>query len=156
GADAVFIMGYDYRTDGAGNAGSISPLTGPKYDLTDTVNAYTARISPSKVILGVPYYGRAWSTSSDRVNATTLSGAKYGYSSTPTYVDALSYASAHGRRYDSVEQAPWTAYRKQTCTTTYGCVTSWRELYYDDSTSLRLRYDLVNRTELRGAGIWAL
>lgn len=156
GADAVFIMGYDYRTDGAAYAGSISPLTGPRYDLTDTVKAYTAKISPSKVILGVPYYGRAWSTSSDTLNASTLSGAKYGYPSSPTYGQALDLVNAHGRRWDAVEQAPWTAYRKQTCTSTYGCVTAWRELYYDDAASLRLRYDLVNRTELRGAGIWAL
>jgi spore germination protein YaaH len=156
GADAVFIMGYDYRTDSAAYAGSISPLTGPKYDLTDTVKAYTARISPSKVILGVPYYGRAWSTSSDKLNASTLSGAKYGYPASPTYGQVMDLVAAHGRRYDSVEQSPWTAYRKQTCTSTYGCVTSWRELYYDDAASLRLRYDLVNRSELRGAGIWAL
>ncbi|HET7182547.1 MAG TPA: glycosyl hydrolase family 18 protein, partial [Candidatus Limnocylindrales bacterium] len=156
GADAVFIMGYDYRTDGSSYAGSIDPLAGPKYDLTDTVKAYTAKISPSKVILGVPYYGRAWSTSSDRLNASTLSGAKYGYPSAPTYGQALDLVNAHGRRYDSVEQSPWTAYRKQTCTSQYGCVTAWRELYYDDATSLRLRYDLVNRTALRGAGIWAL
>ena len=46
-------------------AGSISPLSGPVYDLTDTVKAYTALISPSKVILGVPWYGRAWSTPTD-------------------------------------------------------------------------------------------
>ena len=156
GADAVFVMGYDYRTDGASYAGSISPLTGPKYDLTDTVKAYLAKVSPSKIILGVPYYGRAWSTSSDKLNASTLSGAKYGYPSTPTYGDAVGYAASYGRRYDSVEQTPWTAYRKQTCTSTYGCVTAWRELYYDDAASLRLRYDLVNRSELRGAGIWAL
>ena len=31
---------------------------------TDTVKAYTARIPASKMILGVPYYGRAWSTAS--------------------------------------------------------------------------------------------
>lgn len=156
GADAVLIMGYDYRTDAAPNAGSIDPLAGPGYDLGDTVKAYLAKVSPSKVILGVPYYGRAWSTSSDKPNATTVSGAKYGYPASPTYGEALDLVTAHGRRYDSVEQSPWTAYRKDTCTRTYGCVSAWRELYYDDAASLRLRYDLVNRTELRGVGIWAL
>lgn len=156
GADAVFIMGYDYRTASSSVAGSISPLTGPRYDLTDTVKAYTAKISPSKIILGVPYYGRAWSTSSDSLNATTLSQAKYGASASPTYGQAMDLVAQYGRRWDAVEQTPWTAYRKQTCTTTYGCVTSWRELYYDDAASLRLRYDLVNRTNLRGVGIWAL
>ena len=71
GADAIFIMGYDYRTAGAAYAGSIDPLSGPAYDLQDTVNAYAARVPPSKLILGVPWYGRAWSTVSDQVNAKT-------------------------------------------------------------------------------------
>ncbi|HUG29601.1 MAG TPA: glycosyl hydrolase family 18 protein [Candidatus Limnocylindria bacterium] len=155
-ADAVFIMGYDYRTASSSVAGSISPLTGPRYDLTDTVKAYMAKVSPSKIILGVPYYGRAWSTSSDSLNASTLSQAKYGASASPTYGQAVDLVTQHGRRWDSVEQTPWTAYRKQTCTSTYGCVTSWRQLYYDDAASLKLRYDLVNKSDLRGVGIWAL
>ena len=156
GADAIFIMGYDYRTSSASQAGSISPLSGPVYDLTDTVAAYAARVSPSKLILGVPYYGRAWSTDSSLLHANNISSTKYGTSVTSTYGTAVSLAAEHGRRYDSTEQAPWTAYQRQTCTETYGCVTAWRELYYDDAASLGLRYDLVNRTGLRGAGIWAL
>ena len=51
-ADAIFVMGYDYRTSGSGTAGSIDPLSGPSYDLADTVRAYTARVSPSRIILG--------------------------------------------------------------------------------------------------------
>jgi len=156
GADAIFIMGYDYRGSSASTAGSISPLSGPVYDLTDTVNAYAARVSPSKLILGVPYYGRAWSTDSDALHANNISGTKYGTSVTAIYETAADLAAQHGRRYDSVEQAPWTAYQKETCTSTYGCVTAWRELYYDDAASLKLRYDLVNSKNLRGAGIWAL
>jgi spore germination protein YaaH len=155
-ADALMIMGYDYRTMRGATAGSISPLTGPHYDLNDTIAAYTNRISPSRIILGLPYYGRAWSTSSDDPHATNISGTKYGRSVNVTYTSAIKYAADHGRRWDSIEQAPWTAYKKQTCTTTYGCVTSWRELYYDDAQSLGLKYDLVNRAGLRGAGIWAL
>lgn len=156
GADAVLVMGYDYRTAGASVAGSISPLSGPVYDLTDTIRAYTSRISPSKVILGVPYYGRAWSTSTSALHARTLPAEKYGGSAEPSYAQAVALVTDNGRRWDSVEQAPWTAYRKRTCTARFGCVTSWRQLYYDDAASLRLRYDLVNRTNLRGAGIWAL
>jgi putative cell wall-binding protein/spore germination protein YaaH len=153
-ADAVLIMGYDYRGSGSSRAGSIDPLTGPTYDLTDTVNAYLARTSPSKIILGVPYYGRAWSTASDASNAPTLAqNSSNGYSSSATYTLAASLAAANGRRWDSIEQSPWTAYRRSNCS---GCPTVWRELYYDDTSSLGLRYDLVNRKGLRGAGIWAV
>jgi spore germination protein YaaH len=156
GADAIFIMGYDYRGSSSSSAGSISPLSGPVYDLTDTVAAYTARVSPSKLILGVPYYGRAWSTSGDGPHAANISGAQYGSSVTAMYTTAADLAAQYGRRYDSEEQAPWTAYTREICTETYGCVTTWRELYFDDAASLSLRYDLVNRAGLRGAGIWAL
>jgi spore germination protein YaaH len=156
GADAVFVMGYDYRTATSSVAGSISPLTGPVYDLNDTVKAFTSKISPSKVVLGVPWYGRAWSTSTNDPHAKNISGTKYGAVAEPTYAQAVDLLGADGRRWDSIEQAPWTAYHKKTCTAQYGCVTSWRELYVDDAASLKLRYDLVNRASLRGVGIWAL
>ncbi len=40
---------------------------------------------------------------------------------------------------------------------TYGCVTSWRQLYYDDAETLAAKYDLVNQLRpARRAAIWAL
>ena len=157
GADAVFVMGYDYRTASAGRAGSIDPLAGPAYDLADTVRTYTARVPAGKVILGVPYYGRAWSTTTDALNAPTRDNtAKYGSSVAVNYENAVELAAEHGRRYDTTEVSAWTAYRKKTCTSAYGCVTSWRQVYYDDAATLKARYDLVNRAGLRGTGMWAL
>ena len=38
----------------------------------------------------------------------------------------------------------------------HGCVTSWRQVYFDDAQALKSRYDLVIRNRLRGSGIWAL
>ena len=156
GADAVVIMGYDYRTADSSAAGSISPLSGPVYDLNDTIRAFTARVPASRLILGVPYYGRAWSTATSELHSTTLNPAKYGAVAEPHYTHAADLAAAYGRRYDRVEEAPWAAYRRRTCTAAHGCVTSWRQMYYDDAASLKLRYDLVNWAGLRGAGIWAL
>ena len=156
GADAIFIMGYDYRTAGTSYAGSIDPLSGPAYDLQDTINAYAARVSPSKLILGVPWYGRAWSTVSDQVNAKNQSGTKYGSSNTVVLDTALDYSKQYGRRWDTREQSTWVAYQRQNCSSTYGCVTSWRQLYFDDGPAVKARYDMINRMGLRGAGIWAL
>ena len=156
GADAVLVMAYDYRTANSNVAGSISPLTGPAYDLYDTVKAYTKLVSPSKVILGVPWYGRAWSTPTNDPHAKNISGGRYPGVAEPTYAQAADLLAAYGRHWDAVEQSPWTSYRRQKCAPRFGCVTSWRELYVDDAASLKLRYDLVNRAELRGVGIWAL
>ena len=55
-----------------------------------------------------------------------------------------------------LERSPYVAYRRQNCTSAYGCVTSWRQVYYDDVASLKQRYAIVNDYGLRGAGMWAL
>jgi flagellar hook assembly protein FlgD len=149
-------MGYDYRTASSNPVGAVAPLSGPTYDVGNTVAAFVSRLSPSKIILGVPYYGRAWSTDHSWIHATNVSGTKNGASTTVVYGTARQYAADHGRRWDPVEGVPWTAYQRQNCTAAYGCVNSWREIYYDDAQSLGLKYDLINRYGLRGAGIWAL
>ena len=156
GADAVVVMGYDYRSSSSSPVGSIAPIGGPTYDIGDTLRAYLADVPASKVILGVPYYGRAWSTSTSKLHAKNISGTKNGTSVTVTYETAREFAVAHGKNYDTVEGVAWTVYRRENCTAKYGCVNPWRQLYYDDTTALKAKYDLVNRYGLRGAGIWAL
>ena len=136
--------------------GSVAPLGGPGYDIGDTIRAYVGRIPASKVILGVPYYGRAWSTSTSALGSRNISGTKYGASTTVVYTTAREYAVDHGKQWDPVEGVAWTVYRRENCTATYGCVKPWRQLYYDDAKALGLKYDAVNRYNLRGAGIWAL
>jgi len=156
GADAIVIMGYDYKGSSSGTAGSVAPIGGPVYDIADTLAAYTSRVPASKLILGVPYYGRAWSTATSALNSPTSSSAKYGSSVSVLYGTALDLASTNGRRYDPVEGAAWTTYQRENCSATYGCVTGWRQLYFDDAQALAAKYDLVNQYDLRGAGIWAL
>lgn len=155
-ADAVFVMGYDYRTSSSSTSGSIDPLSGPGYDLADTIREYTARISPSRVILGVPWYGRAWSTASSSPRAKNISGDAYGPSTAVNYQDIPALVKRYGRHWDPVEQSPYIVYRRQNCTPTYGCVTAWRQVWYDDAVSIERRYQLVNDYGLRGAGVWAL
>jgi flagellar hook assembly protein FlgD len=104
----------------------------------------------------VPYYGRAWSTSSSALNATTVSAATYGASVAVLYETALQFATDYGRQYDPVEGVAWTSYQRENCSATYGCVTATRELYFDDAESLAAKYDLVNGYDIRGVGIWAL
>ncbi len=156
GADAIFIMGYDYRAASSATVGSIAPTGGPTYDVRDTLISYLGRVPASKLILGVPYYGRAWSTATNLLDAKNISGTKYGASTSVTYATARQFLVANGRRYDAAEGVAWTVYKRQNCTTAYGCVTPWRQLYVDDAAALSAKYALVNSYGLRGAGIWAL
>ncbi|MBJ7598359.1 MAG: hypothetical protein JF922_09780 [Candidatus Dormibacteraeota bacterium] len=159
--DAMFVMAYDMVFgDLSGQAGPNSPLRPyPPYDDTDAVNQYLSKSPASRVILGVPYYGYKWSTTSSQPNAGTSSGA-----SAETYGSAvtdLACVSAHGMQlashWDGTGASPWASWFSPSsgdpCGASHG---SWRELYYDDATSLGFKYDLVNGSNLRGTGMWAL
>ena len=100
----------------------------------------------------MPYYGRAWSTASSDLNASTVSSAKYGSSVAVLYDTAQQFATDNGRQYDPVEGVAWTTYVRQNCTTTYGCVNATRQLYFDDSQPLAAPYALVTSYNLRGLG----
>jgi flagellar hook assembly protein FlgD len=149
-------MGYDYRGAGAANAGSIDPLVSQAFytDLTRALGRYLALTTPGHLLLGLPYYGRAWSTASNTPNAPTLpQNDQNGYSVSAPYDVAVGLAETNGRQWDPTESSAWTTYQKQNCST---CPNVWRELYYDDAQSLAARYQLVLTDNLRGAGMWAL
>jgi spore germination protein YaaH len=158
-ADAVFIMGYNFRGGTPATTGSIDPLTSPTiYDLTSAVDAFTAQVDPSKVILGLPWYGEAWSTgTSTALDAPPGDLTAYGqpaevYYSTAAGLAAMSDSTHLGTLYDPGEQTAWTAYYGN-----YGGTQStWRELYFDDARALGAKCAAIDGWNLRGAGIWAL
>jgi spore germination protein YaaH len=147
-ANAIYIMGYQYRGNWSYRAGSTAPVDSYLYDLRETVRAYLARAPASKVILGVPYYGYTFSTVGPELNSRTT-----GYARSVLYAAALRYGDLYGRNYDPVEEVTWTAYRYRPCST---CTSSWRQTYFETERSLGAKYDLVNANDLRGTGIWAL
>jgi spore germination protein YaaH len=153
--DAFFVMAYDMApSNQPGQAGPNAPLAGFTYNDSDAVAQYLAKASPSKVILGVPYYGYKWSTSGSGLYAKATSGA-----TADAYLNIQAdYACAKmTRAYDDRSKTPWTAWFSPGSGDPCGANrNSWRELYYDDAGSLGLKYDLVNARGLRGTGMWAL
>lgn len=148
-ADAIFVMGYDYSWSGSSRAGGVDPMSSSyMLDVNDSVNDFLSLTSGSKLIWGVPYYGRTWHTTSTALNAPTVSGAS-GSSKAYYYTGAKSLAATHGRRWDAVGQVPWFAYYDSTAK-------SYIEGYYDDPTSLGVRYDMINRRGIGGVGMWHL
>jgi hypothetical protein len=153
-ADAAVLMGYEYRTSGSRIAGSVAPLRDPDdLDLRDSVKLVLARTPPDRVILALPWYGRAWSTRSDEVGSTTRTNERFIAPSSALYRSALARAAVAGRRYDRKQASAWSVYESRACET---CPLSWRQLWYDDVDSVRTKVDLALRKELRGVGIWAL
>ena len=162
--DAMFVMAYDMNSsDTPGQAGANAPLDGPwQYTDTSSVAQYLSKASAAKVILGVPYYGRKWCTLDNQANSAARS-CPDGASSpmATTYSQVLSDLSCGAQQlqqwWDANAQSPWASWFSPAASDPCGGNhNSWRELYYDNAASLGLKYDLVNRNNLRGTGMWAL
>jgi spore germination protein YaaH len=161
--DSFFVMAYDLEYSNYArpplNCSSFclsptAPLTGYYYNDISTVNQYVQLTPPSKVILGVPYYGRK-----SCVAGATPSATPTGSVVADTYLDAVGESTApgvqpgsfamHRDANDGAGKERWDTW----VNTTMNCT---RELYWDDVTSLGAKYDLVNNSNLRGVGLWNL
>ena len=78
-ADAIFVMGYDFRHRQLVDRRAPSRrCRAPATTWRTRSGRTSARVPGSRLILGIPWYGRAWSTATDKPRSRTLSGAKYG------------------------------------------------------------------------------
>lgn len=155
--DSFVVMAYDsVFSNMPGQAGPNSPLNGWTYNDTVDVSQYLTKAPASKIILGVPYYGYVWSTVDGSPYSKTVSGGQ-----------AISYTGAVGNLtcggiaqkigWDTTGQSPWAAWWSPSSGDPCGDnVGMPREMYFDNATSLGIKYDLINSNNLRGVGIWAL
>lgn len=156
--DAMLVMAYDFHGPNSTVIAPTSPLNGyPSnywYDVTTAVNDYLGKVSPDKIILGVPYYGVKMSTADSSENSSSLgNGANPSYAVTRSDIACLG-ASTGWDNAGKVARAYWFSdSSKSSCGTVWN---QWRQIYYDDPAALGHKYDLVNSKNLKGIGIWAL
>lgn len=146
--DALYLMGYHYAGWWSKVAGSTAPLGGPRYDLVDTVRLLRRYVPADRIIVGVPYYGHLWPTTSSAVHARTT-----GQGTDLRVSTALALATAHGLRWDPVEHVAWSRWQVRDCST---CALHWVELYFDDPRAAADKWAWVNRAGLLGTGIWTI
>jgi spore germination protein YaaH len=143
--DYFVIMGYDYYYGGSSTAGATDPLYDNSYCLTNTLTYYLKQgVTPSKLILGLPYYGYSYPTSSSAIHSTTTgSGSAVlfktvlansnGYYSTPIW-DSASYTNYYN----------------------YQISSAWHQCWIDNYYTMGKRIDMVNQRGIGGIGMWAL
>jgi hypothetical protein len=136
--DAFFVMAYDM--DDSSTPSPTAALTGPGFTDVDALQQYTSVVPPSKVILGVPYYGYDWPTTGPAQGDPATGG--------PTPVSYAQIVSAdHPVYWDPVTQTPWTSYQLGA---------QWHQVWFDDATSLALKAQLADSYHIAGLGVWAL
>jgi spore germination protein YaaH len=161
--DSFFVMAYDLEYSNFYRAptnctsfclGPTAPLTGYYYNETTTAAQYVAAVPSSKVILGVPYYGRKSCVGPGVPNSYPTSGIVADSYLDATgestyYLTAPGTYSVHRDPNDPAGQERYDTWLN----TQLNCT---RELYWDDTVSLAPKYALVNQDNLRGVGIWSL
>ncbi len=152
--DWFFVMGYDYFWSGSTYAGpsgilrvSNDWLGKTSLSSTRTLAEYTSKIAPAdrkKLIWGVPYYGREWTTTSGTIASATIdSVGSVTYSQAKKDL-AAGFAEAF---WDEGTKTPWYRWKE-------GSV--WHQVYFDDAKSLAAKYELALSQDVGGVGMWAL
>ena len=147
--DLFIIMGYDYYYSGSATAGPGDPLynfqTSYNYTLTKSITFYLNKgVSNSKLLLGLPYYGREWSTNSGITPSSTT-----GSSNSVFYNEFRNNLNAYynNRQWDINSFSAWYPSQR---------AGQWWQCFINDTYSMRKRFDLVNQRGIGGIGIWAL
>ncbi len=136
--DAFFVM--EYNPNLAAAQGPSSPLTSGMFSDQTAVDEYAAVVPPSKVILGVPFFGIDWPTTDGTLDATATGPA------TDVSLGDID-ASGHPQYWDPVTDSGWTSYQVGT---------QWHETFFEDPASLYEAAQLAQAHGLAGVGIWTL
>lgn len=156
--DKFIVMSYDYYTGGSDSAGPVAPMNGystKKYffDVSTTYSDLSKLISSDKIIMGVPYYGYDWPVK-DKTNPRSLALAQSdanGYVETLSYGRARSEANFSGENchFDELAQQQWCGYTDPE-------TGKDRVAWFENTQSIKVKYDFAKSQNLAGIGIWSL
>lgn len=161
--DRIRIMAYDYSWT---VPGPIGPLPWAERIVKFAVSV----MSPSKVQLGIPTYGRNW-VRRDAANRRLVTGScpvdnkadynRYTYSSSEigSFMSRVGVAKA-SVQWSATSKEHWFRYsRVYAGKTSAGAATScrvYREVWFGDADSVSARMTLVGKYHLAGVAFWTL
>lgn len=149
--DFFMVMAYDFYWNGSSVAGPVAglfPMTaGYNYSVTRTVSWYLSQGAPKeKIVLGLPYYSRDWPVTGELAPSATT-----GEATALTYRQIRNnYAGFYSDQFRRFEPNSFANYYS------YKYSNDWHQCFSDDVHSFNRYYNLVDRFDLKGAGIWAL
>ncbi len=145
--DQLFIMGYDFYWSTAPTAGPTGLLYtgaiwGSRCNSRTIIDYLASGAARSKLILGVPYYGFRYPTTSNSYPSSTT-----GSGTSRTYTNAKNEANTYGWNWDSHSFSRYFMYQSGG---------QWYQTWWHDSLSLAWMYRTVLMQGIAGVGMWAL
>ena len=146
--DYFVVMTYDYTMPGSNISGPNSPLRGSgdiiEHDIIKNIAEITKQIPPSKILLGIPFYGYEWDTVDTTKYAPSLARG--------------SLASLE-RIQQMIDNKTFELIWDRNSLTPYGVASESgkiSQIYIENETSIRLKLEFVKSANLGGIAIWAL
>jgi len=150
--DYLVIMAYDFHRQSSNLSGPVAPLFGGKKywdtDISQALQAYVKIMPSQKILLGIPFYGYEWRTTSADSQAPTFpnTGSTASYDRVQELLrDSAGLGLVEGWNEDAL--SPYLTYTED------GRIYT---IYYENSRSLSYKLDFVNQLDLGGVAIWAL
>lgn len=154
--DQLFVMAYDFHYPNSDRAGPVAPINRDpaftSYDINTMLRDYLKTIPPNKLILGVPYYGYNWIVEEPTAFAVRMPGNDYiGYTISETYEGLMDriLETQPNVQWDTVAKVPYFTYISES-------TGHYRVVYFENTDSLKAKYELAKTYQLGGVGIWAL
>jgi spore germination protein YaaH len=148
--DYLFVTCYDYFGSWSSVTGPSSPFSGTQPFLTHnvmtTINEDYKNVDRNKLILGLPYYGNWWQTKS-KEPYTPIDSISGKWIKSLYYNEIINSYSQKEKVRDSISGTPFLRWQEES---------NWNQIWYDDDTSIGVKYDFALQKNLKGIGIWAL
>ena len=151
--DYVVVMAYDFHRSSSQKAGPVAPLFGGKDfwegDINNYLQAFVAAMPSEKILLGVPFYGYEWQTTSRESGSHTFpnTGTTASYKRVTELLENNRDTLKVQEHWNEDALSPYISYIED------GDI---YVIYYENSRSISYKLDYVNQLELGGIAIWAL
>jgi spore germination protein YaaH len=150
--DYFVVMAYDFHRRSSQQAGPVAPLFGGNelwsQDINHYLKSFLSVVSNQQILLGVPFYGYEWQTTSLTAQAQTFPGT----GATASY-ERVQSILADAKKLKATEHWHETALAPYITYTEDG---KNYVLYYENAKSLEYKLEYVRQLDLAGIAIWAL
>jgi spore germination protein YaaH len=150
--DYLIVMAYDFHRSSSPVAGPVAPLFEKEASWSESINTYlrdfARQVPTDKLLLGIPFYGYEWQTTSTKPGSFTLprTGATASYRRIKELLDRREELDLV-EHWDEDALAPYL---------------SWVEdgknylVYFENAASVTYKLEYVNQLNLAGIAIWSL
>lgn len=150
--DYIVVMAYDFHRRSSPQAGPVAPLFGGTElwdsDINQHLQEFIRYVPSEKILLGVPFYGYGWQTTSREAQSHTF--PETGSTASIERVEGILARAEElqvQEHWNEDALSPYISYIEDE---------QLYVIYYENSRSISYKLDYVNQLDLGGIAIWAL